>query len=137
MVRPKKGFIFTFDAILGLLVAAIVITSTVLYISSSGNLQMSAKQNSMQAADILAVAEKSGMLKEWADTTNSSEIREYLSIIPSSRCVNMTLYDQNYVLISSVQNKPCVSDNTRYAARRVFIATDKTAYVAEVSMMYP
>lgn len=130
----KKGFIFTLDATLAIVLALSVILSSMFYLSQSH--VSFEKQNLYKLSmDSLAILEKQGVLDRAASTNTTTELQSFLDNLPPNTCAKIELRDDADARLMSVRRSYCTYPEEYYVLRRVFVS-EEDIYNAKIEVWY-
>jgi hypothetical protein len=134
----KKGFIFSLDAIIAVLIALFMITSIIFYISQNSHSKNRENLNNI-ALDSLVLLEKNGALSATAISLDPSALDSYLGTLPDNICAKIDLFESQaggglHKTISHYR-AGCPSSASYIISRRVFIASGST-YLAELEVWH-
>lgn len=138
-IRPQhacffnKGFIFTLDAILSVIVMSLLLTLIVL-LSSQQPVDYSASDLHLIAMDTLTVLEKDRTLQNSIAANNTGAILTYLDALPSRLCANISVFTQASTLQYSVAKTNCTATGEHAVARRVFLNSNDMIFLAKIDL---
>ena len=112
----RKGFIFTLDAILALLIVV-----TFMGIISFGWSEDISNYNLRQyAQDSLTILEKDHSLHEAVKTGSSGILEAYMGSMPENMCASMIIEDDQGLMVMN-STEICIKSDDVVKSRRVFI----------------
>ncbi|MBI2661776.1 hypothetical protein HYX09_05945 [Candidatus Woesearchaeota archaeon] len=130
----KKGIIFTLDAILAIIIGALIISASYFLLSRHDpGFNMNAL--SMMSFDSLAVLEKDSTFRNAADAKNPSGLAAFITSMPGNTCANISVFDNSSMLITSSQKSGC-SLNYSIVSRRAFVSSNFSSYYAEMKISF-
>lgn len=129
----KKSIIFTLDAILAILIAGVMITSSYFYISQTKISQLNRQNLYKISLDVLTILEKDGTLYDSVRTGSTSDLNDFLNLLPAQICGSFTIYDHESNVIQSVQKADCDTTQPVFS-RRVFVGNNFDIYYAEAKL---
>jgi len=132
----KKGFIFSLDAIIAVLIALLMITSILFYLSQNSHSPNRENLNNI-ALDSLVLLEKSGALSATVISLDPSALDSYLGTLPYNICARIELFesraDGSLSKTLSHYRAGCSLPSSYIISRRVFIAS-RITYLAELEV---
>ncbi len=133
-IKSRKGFAMTLDAAIAVVIAIVMITGSIFYISQNSHLGLD-DPGFITAMDSLAILEKSGGLDEYAALGLTSKIDGLLGGLPYESCIRLTFYSVgeggSLTKLGSLSREGCGYPEDYAIARRVFIS-DREIYLAEL-----
>ena len=130
----RKAFIFTLDAIMALILAALIV-SAIYFNFSKQSQQPYSEANLLQISlDSLTVLEKNSNLNDAVQNNDLSQLQSFVTIMPYQFCSNITIKDSDEDYIASIQRN-CSLSNPQAIARRIFIANN-TVFLAEMKTSF-
>ena len=121
----KKGLIFSFDALLALGVAVLILGGIFLFMQGSRESYPSIDRLALFALDIGAVSEMDGSLSLLAGGNSTSQ-KVYLDSIPNPQCIQVTLLNSAGGALEIVNKTGCSipKDSSIGVGRRIFLHND-------------
>jgi hypothetical protein len=118
----KKGFFYTLDAILAIVLLMSFVTAVFFFMEKSNNLQTIDSSILNINYDSLAILEKDNTL----ENNDLDRIDSFLNNLPKQICANITFYDSNSVNLNSTQRDDCelVEEKEVTVARRSVVRDD-------------
>jgi len=104
--RNEKGFIISFEALIALLVFAVLISTSIFYLSQVVPEARNSLLLKETAADALTVLDKTTVLQNAIDSGSSSDISSFLARLPYNMCTEVLIYsntDLNTVVLSTLR----------------------------------
>jgi hypothetical protein len=127
----KKGFIFTLDAILSIIIAGLLITMTMM-MSQQAPIDYTSTDLHIAAMDYLTVLEKDGTLRTAVETNSTNAMQAYLNTTHPQMCANITIYNNASAAILSTGKTGCNRGDDLAVARRVFLNSTGAIYSARM-----
>ena len=122
----KKGIFYAMDAIIA--IALLAVAAMFVYTAMQGIISPPLQESDLaiQGYDSLAVLEKDHSLSNAGVSGNISRLQLFLDIMPPNVCGNLSLFDSNFTIMSSVQKSGCVlsADIPVALTRRTFMMED-------------
>ena len=134
--RSKKGFALTIDASIAVLIALLLITGSLFYLSQNS---YSGFEDSLyyNAIDSLAVLEKSGAITDLALNSDDSSTTSYFDNLPYSTCARLEMFRENgdgsRTKVVAIARDGCTIPD-RYAIGRRVIVSRGNIYLAELEV---
>ena len=126
-----KGFIFTLDAILALIAAALMITSSYFYLTGAQASEWGILDLNNMATDSLAALEINNDLENVITSGSASTLDTYLnSMLPGRMCGRIRVFNSARALLYSSMKTGCNISTTKTIAVsfRSFMAQDSIYY---------
>ena len=130
----RKAIIFTLDAILAIIIGALIIAASY-FLLSQPDPDFNAQALGRISYDSLAVLEKDSTLRNAADTSSPSGLGTFISSMPGNTCANISVFDNSSMLIASSQKSGC-SLNYSIVSRRAFISSNSSSNYAEIRISF-
>ena len=136
----EKGFIISFEAIIALLVFAVLISTSLFYL---GQVEPEARNSLLlkeTATDAITVLDKTTILQNTINNGSSSEINSFLARLPYNMCAEVLIYsntDLNTVIVSTLrQGCEKTFDELATVKRDFFTESNGNLefYIAEINM---
>lgn len=132
MLKNKKGIAFTIDAVFALVLAVLLITATLVFISD--NTFSNKKSLDSVSKSVLTVLEKDFMLKNAIEFDSLSELSVYINTLPSQYCFILSIKNQSKSeVIDNVTKSNCVQSEEIIYTRRVFVYNQEIYYAELIS----
>ena len=136
-IHPRHGAVFTLDALLALLAAAILFTAILFFMSRVESTPFSRDVLVTLAEDSLAVLEKDGSLLDAHVTGSNVTLLRYLDALPLRFCGRLEFSDAGENLLVAAQRGDCETpEEQRAVARRVFVGHQSGAAIARMDIWY-
>ncbi len=135
-VHPRHGAVFTLDALLALLAAAILFTAILFFMSRVESAPFSRDVLATLAEDSLAVLEKDGSLLDAHVTGSNATLLRYLDALPLRFCGRLGISDAEGNLLVAAQRSGCETPEEQAVARRVFVGHRSDAALARMDAWY-
>lgn len=141
MTPPRcspRGVVFTLDALLALLAAAILFTTIFFFISRVEIAPFSSDVLVTLAEDSLTILEKDGTLLEAHATGGTAALLRYLDGLPLRFCGSIGISDPDGTLLAAAQRSGCgdPGEGELAVARRVFVGHRLSTAVARMDVWY-
>ncbi|MEW6528859.1 MAG: hypothetical protein AB1391_03150 [Candidatus Micrarchaeota archaeon] len=131
-MRTKRGFLFTFDSLLALLLLAeimiIVISQNYSDITNTNSLYLQSFSMSFMTS-----LEKSGLLAQ--SISKPYEIRRAINHLPPNICARITITNSSNNTVFEAQKEACSQIRTYYTTYRTFY-TNAELYFAKSQMWF-
>lgn len=131
---PKRGIVLTLDASIAVVIALLMITGSMFYISQNSHLNLEDPMF-LTAMDSLAMLEKNGALEDYAASGSTGKIDGLFRALPFEDCMMLTFYQAEpggaLGKLGSVGKEGCGYPEDYAIARRVF-AYEGAIYIAEL-----
>lgn len=130
----KRGFALSLDAAIAVVIALLMITGTMFYLSQNSHLSLE-DPGFLVAMDSLAMLEKNGGLEDYAIVGSTIKINSLLGALPYDSCIRLTIYQVgaggSREKLGSLSKESCGYPEDFSIARRVFISGGEI-YLAEL-----
>ncbi len=136
----EKGFIISFEAIIALLVFAVLIGTSVFYLEQSVPEARNSLLLKETASDTLTVLDKTTILQDAIDNRSSLGINSFFARLPYNKCAEVIIYNESDLntAILSVLRQDCEKtfDELATVKRGFFIESNGNLdfYIAELNM---
>ena len=136
----EKGFIISFEALIALLVFAVLIGASVFYLGQVAPEARNSQLLKETAEDALTVLDKTTVLQNAINSGSSSGISSFLARLPYNRCAEVLIYsdtDLNTVALSTLR-QGCEKTFSELATVKRDFFTESNGnldfYIAELNM---
>lgn len=130
----KKGFALTLDAAIAVVIALLMITGAMFYISQNSHLPLE-DPGFIIAIDSLAILEKNGGLQEYVSAGSDTKLENLFGTMPYENCARLTFYrvEDSSIMqkLGAYSREGCKYPEDYTLTRRVFISEGEI-YLAEL-----
>jgi len=119
----NRAFILTTDAILAMIVSALIMTSALALVSRFEAPLENARPLEDLSADFLAMLEKDGTLEDAAVSGGNGGLIAALGELPPSVCGHLQLYE-NGTVVMQANRTGCACDTDLVVMHRAFVARE-------------
>ena len=130
----KRGFVLTLDAAIAVVIALLMITGSMFYISQNSHLNLEDPMF-VTTMDSLAALEKNNGLRDYVSLGSAAKVDSLFRTLPFEDCMMLTFYqaDSGGALgkLGSVSREGCGYPERYTISRRVFVS-EGIIYIAEL-----
>ena len=132
----RRGFIFTTDALLALLLSAFLLYITYSTLDRVTKAESYSGEMRTLSRDTLAAMEESGLLARAVQQSRNDEIRGVLDALPPNTCADAAVYSTSIVVAAQRTGCNCTNASTVVAAQRTFVAIMGSTQVEGRAVMH-
>ena len=140
----KRGVFYTLDAIMAVVLLAIMLSVAFVILSGWGMPQYDETMLSTTGNDMLTVLDVNGTLGDAVLNDNANALQLYLTLLPSHICASISVYDvgappsYNRTILGVIVRQGCSNVTSQGVAisTRTFVPTGMGTHLAEAHVWY-